>query len=147
MQFTEAKMGRVFVVRLHDGDHLPEVLEDFAAQNKVNSALCFFVGGAKSGKIVVGPKGEENEPVIPVVTLLAGINEMVGVGTIFVNEEGKPKLHMHASFGRGEKVTTGCVRKGIDVWLIGEVIVLELAGAKANRITDKQTGFELTEIQ
>jgi predicted DNA-binding protein with PD1-like motif len=148
MQFTEAKIGRVFVVRLHDGDHLPDVLETFAEQNHIQSGLCFFVGGAKKdGRVVVGPKGGETLPVEPVITLLTGISEVCGVGTIFAAEDGKPTLHMHASFGRGEKVITGCVRKGVDVWLVGEVIVLELAGANAQRVVDKKTGFELLETR
>jgi len=148
MQFTEAKIGRVFVIRLHDGDHLPNVLEAFAEQNHIQSALCFFVGGAKKdGRVVVGPKDGETLPVEPVITILTGISEVCGVGTIFAAEDGKPTLHMHASFGRGEKVITGCIRKGIDVWLVGEVIVLELADAKAQRIVDKKTGFELLETR
>jgi uncharacterized protein len=148
MQFTEAKIGRVFVVRLHDGDHLPNVLETFAEQNHIQSGLCFFVGGAKKdGRVVVGPKGGETLPVEPVIALLTGISEVCGIGTIFTAEDGKPTLHMHASFGRGEKVITGCVRKGVDVWLVGEVIVLELAGANAQRIVDKKTGFELLETK
>jgi len=148
MQFTEAKIGRVFVIRLHDGDHLPNVLEAFAEQNHIQSALCFFVGGAKKdGRVVVGPKDGETLPVEPVITILTGISEVCGVGTIFAAEDGKPTLHMHASFGRGEKVITGCIRKGIDVWLVGEVIVLELADAKAQRNVDKKTGFELLETR
>ena len=149
MQFTEAKLGRDFVIRLHDKDHLPDVLESFAEQNRIASALCFLVGGVKGkGRVVVGPEGSgETLPVTPVVTLLSGVSEVCGVGTIFQNEEGKPKLHMHASFGRGEKVLTGCVRMGIDVWKIGEVVVLELANVKAQRVLEKETGFELLETK
>lgn len=148
MQFTEAKMGRVFILRLHDGDHFPDVLELFAAQNKVNNALCFFVGGAKKdSQVVVGPKGNGALPVEPIITLLTGISEVCGLGTIFVNKEGKPTLHMHASFGRGEKAITGCFRQGVDVWLIGEVVILELSDANVQRVMDKQTRFELLEIK
>jgi predicted DNA-binding protein with PD1-like motif len=149
MQFTEAKMGRVFAIRLHDGDRLPDVLEEFAAKQNVSSAICFFVGGMKEkGRVVVGPKDSGDVlPVEPVVTLLSGVCEVAGVGTIFLNEKGKPKLHMHASFGRGEKVITGCVRLGMNVWLIGEVVMLELADAKAMRVVDKKTGFELLETE
>jgi predicted DNA-binding protein with PD1-like motif len=86
-------------------------------------------------------------PPEPVVALLKGVHEVCGVGTIFLNEKGKPVLHMHASFGRGEKTVTGCVRMGIDVWHIGEVIMLELAGGLATRAEDKKTGFEFLEIQ
>jgi predicted DNA-binding protein with PD1-like motif len=148
MQFTEAKLGRVFVLRLHDGDHLPNVLESFAAEKNVSSALCFLVGGAKeNSRIVVGPKDGKAVPPEPMTTLLNGVHEVCGVGTIFKDEEGRPKLHMHASFGRNNKTVTGCVRMGVDVWRIGEVIVLELTSAKARRAKDKETGFEFLEVQ
>ena len=148
MQFTEAKLGRIFVLRLHDGDHIPDVLESFAAENQISSALCFFLGGVKDkGRVVVGPKDGSALPPEPMVTLLSGVHEACGVGTIFADEEGKPKLHMHASFGRNEETVTGCVRMGVDVWRIGEVVVIELLGAVARRAVDKETGFEFLEIQ
>jgi predicted DNA-binding protein with PD1-like motif len=147
MQFTEAKFGRIFVLRLHDGEHLPDVLESFAAENNVTKALCFFLGDVKEkGRIVVGPKDGYTLPPEPMVTLLNGVHEACGVGTIFADEEGKPKLHMHASFGRNEKAITGCVRMGIEVWRIGEVIVLELVGITAHRAKDSETGFEFLEL-
>jgi predicted DNA-binding protein with PD1-like motif len=148
MQFTEAKLGRVFVLRLHDGDHLPDVLESFAAEKNVSAALCFFLGGAKeNSRVVVGPKNARALPPEPMVTLLEGVHEACGVGTIFADEEGKPKLHMHTSFGRNENTITGCVRMGVDIWQIGEVVMLELACEKACRVKNKQTGFEFLEIQ
>jgi predicted DNA-binding protein with PD1-like motif len=147
MQFTEAKLGRIFMLRLHDGDHLPDVLESFAVKHKISTALCFFLGGAKEkSRIVVGPKNGNTLPPEPMVTLLNGVHEACGVGTIVPDEEGKPKLHMHASFGRKENTVTGCVRMGVDVWQIGEVVILELTGATARRAKDKATGFEFLEI-
>ena len=147
MQFTEAKLGRLFVLRLHDGDRLPEVLESFATEKNVSTALCFFLGGAKEkSRVVVGPKDGYALPPEPMVTLLSGVHEACGVGTIFADEEGKPKLHMHASFGRKQNTVTGCVRMGVDVWRIGEVVVLELTGVSARRAKDKETGFEFLEV-
>jgi predicted DNA-binding protein with PD1-like motif len=148
MNFSEAKMGRVFVLRLHDGDRLPDVLELFAAEKNVSTALCFFLGGAKeNSRVVVGPKDCHTLPPEPMVTLLEGVHEACGVGTIFADEEGKPKLHMHTSFGRSENTVTGCVRMGVEVWQIGEVIMLELACEKACRAKNEETGFEYLEIQ
>ena len=148
MQFTEAKLGRIFVLRLHDGDRLPDVLESFAAEKNISSALCFFLGGAKeNSRVVVGPKNGYAIPPEPMVTLLNGVHEACGVGTIFADEEGKPKLHMHTSFGRDENTVTGCVRLGVDVWQIGEVIVIELTEAQARRVIDKKTNFEFLEVQ
>lgn len=147
MQFTETKLGRIFVLRLHDGDHLPEVLESFATEKNISAALCFFLGGAKEkSRVVVGPKDGYASPVEPMVTLLDGVHEACGIGTIFTDEDGKPKLHMHTSFGRDQNTITGCVRMGVDVWRIGEVVVLELAGVSPRRAKDKVTGFEFLEI-
>jgi predicted DNA-binding protein with PD1-like motif len=148
MQFTEAKLGRIFVLRLHDGDHLPDVLESFAAENNITTALCFFLGGAKEkSRVVVGPKDGNALPPEPMVTLLSGVHEACGVGTIFADEEGKPKLHMHASFGRKKSTITGCVRMGVDIWRIGEVVILELLSSVTHRAVDKDTGFEFLEIK
>jgi predicted DNA-binding protein with PD1-like motif len=148
MQFAEAKWGRVFVLRLHDGDRLPDVLESFAAEKNVSTALCFFLGGAKGkSRVVVGPKDDYALPPEPMVTLLSGVHEVCGVGTIFADETGKPKLHMHASFGRKQKTITGCVRLGVDVWRIGEVVLLELLCPVACRAVDKETGFEFLEVK
>jgi predicted DNA-binding protein with PD1-like motif len=53
---------------------------------------------------------------------------------------------MHASFGRNDNAVTGCVRLGVDVWQIGEVVILELVDAFARRAKDKETGFELLDV-
>ena len=148
MQFSEAKLGRIFVLRLNNGDRLPDVLESFAAEKKVSGAICFFIGGVgDNSRVVVGPRNSNEGAPEPMATLLKGVHEACGVGTIFVDEKGKPKLHMHASFGRKENTVTGCVRMGVDVWRIGEIVVLEFIGAKARRAKNKETGFEFLEIQ
>jgi hypothetical protein len=36
---------------------------------------------------------------------------------------------------------------GVDVWRIGELVVLELLGLSAHRTKDKETGFEFLEIK
>ncbi len=148
MQFTEAKVGRVFVLRLRDGDRLPGVIESFAAQQKITGALCFLVGGAKEDScVVVGPDRGDVEKPEAMITLLRGVHEACGVGTVFVDAEGMPKLHMHASFGRNDNTVTGCVRRGVDVWRIGEVVLVELIGANAIRLKDSVTGFEFLEVR
>ncbi len=147
MDFTEANLGRIFVLRLQDGERIPDVLEQFALEKGIASALCFLVGGAdKQSRVVVGPnKGDIAAPEA-MIALLREVHEICGVGTIFLNEKKEPKLHMHASFGRNDNTITGCVRMGVDVWRIGEVILLELKGTDAKRVRDKTTGFEFLEI-
>lgn len=147
LEFTEAKLGRIFILRLQQNDVLHEIIEKFADEQKLTSALCFFLGGAdEQSKVVVGPKDGKACTIDPMVTLLRGAHEAYGVGTIFTNEQGTPKLHMHASFGRNEETITGCVRKGVNVWLIGEVVILELTGSSARREKNKDTSFEVLEV-
>jgi predicted DNA-binding protein with PD1-like motif len=146
MEFTEAKLGRIFILRLHQNETLHEVIEKFATQHKITSALCFFLGGAEDkSKVVVGPKDGTAMPPQPMITLLKGVHEGVGVGTIFTDEKGTAKLHMHASFGRNDNAITGCVRMGVNIWQIGEVVILELAGGSAKRKKNRETGFEFLE--
>jgi uncharacterized protein len=146
MDYTEANLGRIFVLRLHQNEVLHVEIEKFAAEKQIKSALCFFLGGAEDkSKVVVGPKDGAAMPPNPMVTLLKGVHEGVGVGTIFTTQAGEPMLHMHASFGRNDNAVTGCVRKGVDIWLIGEVVILELTGTSAKRRKDKTSGFEVLE--
>lgn len=148
MNYTEASLARIFILRLHHDETLHEVIEEFAYQKQVKSAICFFLGGAQDkSKVVVGPKDDDAMPPEPMVTLLRGVHEACGVGTIFSDEEGKPKLHMHASFGRNDNAITGCVRMGVDVWQIGEVVILEITGGSAKRVKNKETSFEFLETQ
>ena len=60
--------------------------------------------------------------------ILGGIHEVLGVGTLFVDESGHPRLHMHAAAGREGKAVVGCTRAGVEVWLVGEVVLLEISG-------------------
>ncbi len=145
MKHSEAKLGRTFIIRLEDGDSLPDSLETFAAENGVNRGMCILVGGAGPGRLVVGPEDGNATPPIPMLHTLEGIHEIAGVGTIFPDETGKPVLHMHAALGRKGNSRTGCVRKGVDIWKVGEVILLEIIDNSSKRIKDSETGFELLE--
>jgi predicted DNA-binding protein with PD1-like motif len=54
-------------------------------------------------------------------------------------------LHIHAALGRAGQTLTGCLRRGVTTWLVGEVILYEILGVNVLRIQDKQSGFELLE--
>jgi predicted DNA-binding protein with PD1-like motif len=148
MEYTEAKQGRIFILRLHQNEILHETIEKFAKEKQINSAICFFLGGSDDlSKVVVGPKDGKAMPPQANITILQGVHESVGIGTIFTDEEGKPKLHMHASFGRNDKAITGCIRMGVQVWQIGEIVVMEILGGTARRQKNQETGFEFLECQ
>ena len=57
MHYSEGQIGRVFALRLEHGEQMPEVLEEFAAEQGVQAGLAIMVGGADDGsKLVVGPE-------------------------------------------------------------------------------------------
>lgn len=145
MKYTEATMGRVFVLRLEDGDKLPDSVESFCTEHNLSRGLCFLLGGIGGGEIVVGPADGDARPIRAMLHALTGVHEIAGVGTIFPDESGAPLLHMHAVLGRDGVATAGCIRPGIEVWQLGEVIILELRGTDANRMIDQDTGFAMLE--
>ena len=146
MKYSEGKIGRVFVVRLEDNDRLPESIENFAREKGIARGICLLIGGInEGGKVVVGPEDSEASPIVPMVSELAGVHEVAGVGTLFPDDRGRPVLHMHAALGRGGKTTTGCIRLGIEVWKLGEVVLLEIDDNTARRRKDPAAGFDVME--
>jgi len=143
---TEGTIGRAFVLRLEDGDVVPDCIERFAAEKNISVGQVVLVGGIGSGKIVVGPENSKEMPPNPVLLPINGAHEVVGVGIIAPDKDGKPTLHIHASLGRADKALTGCLRPGVTTWLVGEVIIYEILGAKAARLPDKASGFDLMEM-
>jgi predicted DNA-binding protein with PD1-like motif len=147
MQYREGHIGRIFVLRLEAGERLPEAIESFAREQGLKEAMVIYVGGAQNGsRLVVGPEAGRTDAIIPLIHTLAGIQEVVGVGTLFPNEAGEPVLHLHAATGREGGATVGCSRAGVEVWLVGEVIILEVAGTDAVRKKDPATGFQLLDL-
>ncbi|MBA7706938.1 hypothetical protein ES703_115797 [subsurface metagenome] len=55
MKASEGKIGRVFVVRLEDGDVLPDCLQKFATENSIKCGHVILVGGIGEGQVVAGP--------------------------------------------------------------------------------------------
>ncbi len=143
MEYAQGKTGRVFVVRLGDGDRLPDSVERFAAEQGLTRAVCWLLGGAGGGRLVVGPRDSAVLPPEVMLQPLDGAHEMAAVGTLFPDAAGKPRLHMHAAMGRGGETRTGCVRPGVDIWLVGELVILELLDLPMSRKKDAASGLEL----
>jgi predicted DNA-binding protein with PD1-like motif len=144
MKYSSAQLGRVLVVRLEDGDVVHECIEEAARAEGIARAAVILVGGVSGGsRVVVGPEDGAARPVVPMERVLHDVHEAAGAGTIFPDEQGRPVLHLHAAFGRDDRVTAGCIRSGVSVWVVAEAIVIELLGNEATRRVDPATGFGL----
>jgi uncharacterized protein len=146
MKATEGKTGRVFVLRLDDGDIIPGCIEKFADENDINAAQVILVGGVGGGEVVVGPRESDKMPPMPMMLPVDGVHEVAAIGLIAQDDTGKPVLHIHGAMGRSGQTLTGCFRPGVKTWLVVEAVILELLDVKIVRRHDAKSGFTLLEI-
>lgn len=139
MEYAKGRIGRVFTVRIDHGDDLILELIKLAELEKIESAVFVLLGALKEGKLVTGPK-ESIRPPEPVWFGFDDVHEILGVGNIF-QEDGKPKLHLHAGVGRENDVKLGCLRGESEVFMVVEVFIFELEGISARRVMDMEQGF------
>jgi len=143
MKAVEGSVGRVFVLRLEDGDVVPDCIEAFAGEKGISVGHVVLIGGIGGGQVVVGPRVSDEQPPDPMLLPVDGAHEVAGVGVIAPGEDGKPVLHIHAALGRSGKTTTGCLRPGVTTWLVGEAIIYEILNAGVARVMDPESGFAL----
>ena len=144
MKYSQATLGRVFVIRLEDGDIIHEEIERLAREESIQAAALIAIGGADDGsKLIAGPEKSRQTPVVPIQVLLEGVHEITGTGTIFPDPEGNPILHMHIACGRDGAAMAGCIREGVKTWHVMEIVLFELLGSTGVRKEDQETGFHL----
>jgi len=144
MEYTQGKIGRIFLLKFNDNDVLLDKLSSFARKEKLKAATMVFIGALKKGDLVTGPK----KPMIPPEpnkVYFKDAWEVMGVGTIFNNTLG-PQIHIHGSMGKKLNTLTGCIRGKSKVFLVVEAIVFELKGIKATKTVDPKTGLNLLRI-
>lgn len=146
MKSTEGSLGRIFVLRLEDGDVLPDCIEAFAAEKEIQVASVSLVGGINQGEVVSGPEDADARPLTPMHIPVVDAHEVSATGVIAPDTEGKPILHIHGALGREGKTLTGCLRPGVTTWLVGEAVVCEIVGADAARIKDETSGLPLLQV-
>ena len=145
MKTSEGRIGRVFVIRLEDGDVVPTCIERFAEEQGVRVGHVVLIGGIGGGQVVVGPRRSDTMPPDPMLLPVDGAHEVAAVGVLAPGEEGKPVLHIHGALGRSGTTLTGCLRTGVTTWLMGEVILYEILGTTAARLEDAASGFAILE--
>ena len=82
MKYSEASQGRIFVIRLEDGDIVHEAIESFAAEKKIQAGALIIIGGAdKTSRLVVGPEMEGLFTLFAILFVFVGI-QILGVGLL-----------------------------------------------------------------
>lgn len=141
MQYSEGKVGRVFLVRFDHKEDFLESLHNFVTDKDVRSGTVQFLGALNDARLVTGPK----EPVVPPepnFETIGGGWEIFGFATILA-DDGEPSIHLHASVGRGRQTLTGCLREHAEIYLVVEAVITEFIGMDARRKLDEKTGLNL----
>ncbi len=146
MKATEGKTGRVFVLRLEDGDMVPDCIEKFAAEKGIRHGQVVLVGGIGGGQVVVGPRDSGEMPPDPMHLFVEDAHETLAVGVLAPDQNGRPVLHIHGALGRAGKTLTGCLRPGVRTWLVAEAVIYEITGIQASRQPDAASGFTLLQV-
>lgn len=139
MEYQAGNTGRVFYIRLDDGEDLHAGITELVSKENVRCAWFHVFGGLRRAGVVIGPR----EPVMPPEPVWKDVNdtrEVVGTGSVFWDDD-KPLIHLHAAMGHHGETLTGCVRKDIKVYLILELMLVEVVGIDVTRPWFKQGGF------
>jgi predicted DNA-binding protein with PD1-like motif len=144
MKYKAGKSGRIFIGRLEDKEDILDAIINIAKKENIKGAIFYLIGGIKQGKIVVGPETEQMPPV-PVWRDINESTEMLGIGTIFW-QENEPKIHFHGAFGKRDSVKVGCLRGESSTFLVLELIIIEIEGVDAKREYDSVSGLTLLKL-
>lgn len=144
MKYSQGKVGRVFVARVEHGDDLLGELKLLAEKEQIEAGVFYVIGAMKNASLVVGPK-ECTRPPEPVWRMFSDGREILGIGTLF-REDGAPTFHLHGALGKGDKTLMGCIRGDSEVYLLAEVIILELIDTTAVRKFDQTSGLKILDF-
>ena len=149
MRSAELARGRVFILRLEDGEVLRETIESFCRDNGIARALVHVTGAVDAGsRMVSGPRVPVGDRVEPTVIELEHQCEVTGHGTVFPDSDGNPLLHLHGSAGREGFCATGDFGPGMVSWLVMEVLIEELVGdGPVREESDPRIGGKLLEMR
>ena len=138
----EADGQRTFAVILDRGEEVRECLGRFARQERLSAAQITAIGAFERATIRFFDWEAKSYQPIPVEEQV----EVVSLnGDIVLDEQGQPKLHMHATLGRRDGQALGGDLKEGRVRPTLEVIVTE-SPAHLQRMEDAETGLALIRL-
>lgn len=142
MKYAQGKTGRVFVARVEHGDDLLAELNQLAKKEQITAGVFFVIGALKEAALVAGPE-ECTRPPVPVWREFSDCRELIGTGTLFPGDGGEPVFHLHGVTGKGDLTLMGCLRGESEVYLVAEVIILEITGSGAVKEFDPASGLKM----
>ncbi|MFZ5774445.1 MAG: PPC domain-containing DNA-binding protein [Thermodesulfobacteriota bacterium] len=139
MEYRTGAIKRVFTVRFDEGDDFLGGLRELIIKENIRCAWFHILGGLREAGVVTGPR-EPVMPPDPVWTTVDTARETLGSGSIYWDET-EPRIHLHAAMGHHGDTLTACVRKDTRVYLVLEVLLIEIEGIDATRPWYDPGGF------
>jgi len=141
MKYNEAKIGRVFVALLEDGEDLLVEIKELIRQENLRAGFIHLVGATGGSKMVLGPEKKEYPPK-PHFFEFDDAREFLGLG-IFAWEGEEPKIHLHAGIGHSSSSEVGCIREKSKVYITTEVVIQEIIDIELVREIDPRYNASL----
>ena len=139
MEYRKGTIKRVFSVRFDEGDLFLEELIGLIKKENIRNGWFHIIGGLREADVVTGPR-EPIMPPDPVWREVRGAREVLGTGSVLWADN-EPRIHLHAAMGHHGDTLTACVRKGTKVYLVLEVMIIEMDGFAASRPWYEKGGF------
>jgi predicted DNA-binding protein with PD1-like motif len=127
------------MIRFDDGDDVLEGLKNLVIKEQIQNSWFQILGGIKHTRAVTGPEKPVMPPT-PVWCEVDGAREALGTGSIYFDGD-EPRIHLHAALGHHGETMTACIREHTKVYLVLEIMLLELKGFNASRPWFDKGGF------
>jgi uncharacterized protein len=135
MDYIQANLGRVFVVRIDDGEDLLQQLNLIIKKEKIKAGYVHLIGASKNSKAVLGPY-ERSYPPNPYWWEFDDARELLGLG-IFAWENDEPKIHIHSGIGHFDVSKIGCIREKSEVYLTIEAVIQEIIAPVSRKLDNR----------
>ena len=141
MKYEEVKIGRTFIIKFEHEDNFLEELLSFVKEKQIKAGKIEIIGALKKSSGSVGPFKDEL-PVNPIIIDVNKVKEVLGIGTIFWQDD-EPKIHLHSAIGHESELNLMCVRSKTEVFILIEAILQEYVQTTAKRKMDDEVKMPL----
>jgi len=126
---VEYEKGRIFLLRVPEGEELVEYIKKFAEKKGIKMAVISAIGSLKRAKLGYFNIGWGRYEVFTAT----GIHELIAATGNISLKDGKPFPHIHALLGEHDGSTVGGHLIEGDVF-VAEVYIEELKGEPLERV-------------
>lgn len=145
MEYTQANLGRTFILRFDAEEDILEELKNLIRKERMQAGTVQLIGALTNTDVVIGPN-EKVYPPEPVLRNFDDAKEIIAYG-IFAWEGNEPKLHLHSGFGSKSEMLVGCIRNKTEVYLTIEGVIQEFIDTKVARKLDTRYNASLLSFE